>query len=392
MKILVISGTFHPEVGGPPVYLYGLLESLVERGHQVAVITYGDAALPHAYPYPVTRISRRQAIPLRLLRFAWEILREGRGYDLLFVSDYGFPAALANLILRKPMVMKIVGDFAWEFSIRHRLIDSRTDIDMFQHKAHPWRASLLKRIQASYTQRADRIIVPSRYLKDLVRGWGVPESRIEVIYNAPDSSQYKSLPSKEEARRRLGLNGKVLLTVGRLTPWKGIDQLIEAVARLRAVHPEISLVVVGDGPASPDLQRLAHDRSLDGVVSFRGQVPHEQVAIYLRAADAFVLYSGYEGLPHVALEAMLAEVPVILSALGGNVEVVENGVDGLLVPVDGDQALDGAITRVLGDQALAEQLARRARDKVERVFNWGRMVERTLMAFERVVAEKHPGI
>ena len=96
MHILVVTGTFHPEAGGPPTYLYHLLPELVARGHMLSVVTFGDSDSPHSYPYPVTRISRQQSIPRRLLTMTREVLRQGRAADLLFVSDYGLPGALAN--------------------------------------------------------------------------------------------------------------------------------------------------------------------------------------------------------------------------------------------------------------------------------------------------------
>jgi len=123
LKICVVTGTFHPEPGGPSTYLYNLLDDLVRRGHEVAVITYGDLKEDHSYPYPVIRISRRQSVPLRLIKFVYYILSIGRQYDLLFVNNYGLPAVVANAFLRKPMAMKLVGDFAWEYSIRHGLIN-----------------------------------------------------------------------------------------------------------------------------------------------------------------------------------------------------------------------------------------------------------------------------
>jgi len=119
LKICVVTGTFHPEPGGPSTYLYNLLGDLVQRGHEVAVITYGDLEEEYDYTYPVMRISRRQPIPVRLIEFVYHILSIGRRYDLLFVNNYGLPAVVANAFLRKPMAIKLAGDFAWEYSIRH---------------------------------------------------------------------------------------------------------------------------------------------------------------------------------------------------------------------------------------------------------------------------------
>ena len=112
LRICIATGTFHPDSGGPPTYLLALGRELVARGHRVRVVTYGDDPARRCYPYPVTRVPRRLPLASRLALFAREVYRVGRDADLLFVSDYGLPATVANLALGKPVVMKIVGDFA----------------------------------------------------------------------------------------------------------------------------------------------------------------------------------------------------------------------------------------------------------------------------------------
>ena len=386
MKICVVTGTFHPEPGGPSTYLYNLLGDLVQRGHKVAVITYGDLEEKYDYPYPVMRISRRQPIPVRLIKFVYHILSIGRRYDLLFVNNYGLPVVVANAFLRKPMAIKLVGDFAWEYSIRHGLIDRNENIDDFQQKSHSLKVELLKRLQLFYTSKADAIIAPSQYFKGIISGWGILQDKIEVIYNAIDVSKYDlDCPKKEEAQRRLGLNGKILLTVARLTPWKGVDRMIEILPEIRRQIKEARLVVVGDGPELGNLQGLARELGLQAYVNFVGRVPHEEVPYYLRAADVFVLYSGYEGLPHIVLEAMAAGVPVILSNKGGNPEVIEDGVNGLLVPIGNQEKLKEAILRVLQDEALARRFVEESRERVKQDFRWDVLVNRTLKVFQTVI-------
>jgi len=387
MKICVVTGTFHPEPGGPSTYLYNLLGDLVQRGHEVAVITYGDLEEEYDYPYLVMRISRRQPIPVRLIKFVYHILSIGRRYDLLFVNNYGLPAVVANAFLRKPMAIKLVGDFAWEYSIRHGLIDKNEGIDDFQRKRYSFEVELLKRVQLFYVSKAGAVIAPSRYFKGIISGWGIPQDKIGVIYNAIEVSEYDPACSKEEARKRLGLNGKIILTVARLTPWKGVDRIIEVLPEIRRQMNEANLVVVGDGPELGNLQRLAGELGVKGYVSFVGRVPHEEVPYYLRAANVFVLYSGYEGLPHIVLEAMATGIPVILSNKGGNREVVEEGVNGLLVPMGNQEKLREAILRVLRDGELAGEFVERSREKVARSFAWDVMVERTLDVFQAVVAK-----
>jgi glycosyltransferase involved in cell wall biosynthesis len=385
MRICVVTGTFHPEIGGPATYLYNLLPALVVRGHRVMVVTYGDVEKECEYPYPVIHISRRQPIPLRLVKFTWEVWRQGRQCNFLFVNDYGLPAALANLVLRRPVVMKVVGDFAWEYAIRHQLIPPDENIDDFQRIRHGFTVGLLRWLQRWYVSRAWTVIVPSHYFRGIVVGWGVPAERLVVIYNAVDLAPYADLPSRVEAQARLGLSGRVVLTAARLTPWKGVDRLIAALPVWRDTVPGTNLVVIGDGPERTNLERLVDEAGVAEAVNFVGQVPHERMPLYLRAADVFVLYSGYEGLPHIVLEAMAAGVPVVASRKGGIPEVVTDGETGLLVEWGDEPALADAVQRVLSDATLARQLGEGGRARVEREFKWESVVERTMGLFALAV-------
>jgi glycosyltransferase involved in cell wall biosynthesis len=301
------------------------------------------------------------------------------------VNDYGLPAMLANLGLRKPLVMKIVGDFAWEYAVRHRLVPADESLERFQAGRHGPAVEAVRLLQAAYARRADLILAPSKYVKRYVVGWGVRAERVRVVPNAVADPTAELDLDRAEARARLGISteAELVLTVARLTPWKGIDTLIAAVTALRACRPSACLVVVGDGPDRERLESLA-SRAPSGTVRFAGEVPHERVALYLRAADALALCSGYEGLSHVLLEAMAADVPVVASRVGGNLELVRGGENGLLVPY-GDVAATGqALRTMLEDRDLARRLAARARaEAAERTV--GRMVDRTLAVFREAI-------
>lgn len=380
MHICVVAGTFHPETGGPPTYLYYLLPELIRRGHTLEVITYTDS--PHSssedktYPYPVYRVSRQKPILLRLLTLTLRILRAGRRADVIFVSDYGLPAAIAGKTLHKPIVFKNVGDFAWEFSCRHGWLQSNISIDRFQTGKHALRVRLLQGLRSWYSQAATAVIVPSRYVERLVLKWGVDSNKTRLIYNALDLSEFGSLPDRATARTHLGLSPNVplLLTVARLTPWKGIAGIIRALSQVRRIIPETQLLIVGDGQERPELEDIASDHR--GAVHFLGMQPLEQVRKYIRAADAFVLFSTYEGLPHTLLEAMASETPVIASKVGGNVEVIEHECTGLLVPPEDIDALSSAICQLLSNQSIRQKFASAALDSLGR-FSWEKLVDDT---------------
>jgi len=200
-----------------------------------------------------------------------------------------------------------------------------------------------------------------------------------VIYNAIAPNHRAADLSPEAARAQLGLDpGPLLLYVGRLTAWKGVDALLHA---LQAV-PDVRLLVAGDGPEEARLRALAGSQEVSARVTFLGRVDRARLALYFRAADYTALYSGYEGLSHVLLESLLAGTPVIASDKGGNPEVVRHDVNGLLVPYADPDALAGAIrTAFAGD--MRARLAAGTGQGMER-FVWGRLVEQTTALLEAV--------
>lgn len=376
MRLFVASGIFHPEPGGPATYLFRLLPELQARGHEVRLLTFGDAPV-EGYPYPVRRIPRR-FLPLRFADYARAARPLAQWSDLIFANSLGLP--LVGLPPR-PRVLKVVGDLAWERAVNRGWIPPTEDIDAFQTRRYAWQVMLLKRQRSREVRRADALIVPSEYLRWMVIGWGAPPERVTVIFNALAPDAAASTRSPDDARSELGLPpGPLLLTVARLTAWKGVDSLLRALARV----PDVRLLIAGDGPEEARLRALAGSLRLGERAQFLGRVDRARLATYFRAADYTTLYSGYEGLPHVLLESLLSGTPVIASDKGGNPEVVRHGENGLLVPYPDEDALVAALeTAFSGDTRV--RLAAGTGAGLER-FRWPALVEQTAALLERIAA------
>lgn len=376
MRIFVASGIFHPESGGPATYLYCLLPELLARGHYVRVLTFGDAPTD-GYPYPLTRVPRR-ALPVRWLNYAQAAWSEVRQADLIFINSLGLPLIGAG---RKPRVLKVVGDLAWERAVNKGWISPTEDIDLFQRRRYDPRVRLIQVQRAREVQRMDRIIVPSRYLREMVIGWGAAPERVQVIYNAlpPDAQAITISPAEARAQLRLAA-GPLLLAVARLVPWKGIDHVIQALKAL----PEVRLLIAGEGPDEARLRALCETARVTDRVAFLGRVPREKMSLYFRAADYTVLYSGYEGLSHTLLESLLAGTPVIASDKGGNPEVVRHNENGLLVTYVNQEALIETICAAFSGETRA-RLAAHTSTGLER-FAWQTLVNTTIQLLESLCA------
>jgi glycosyltransferase involved in cell wall biosynthesis len=247
-------------------------------------------------------------------------------------------------------------------------------------------------VERVFVQRADRFVALSRahaeYSRDVE---GIDERRIAVIENGIDAARYASASETglAEIRRELGLTAEndIVLMVAVLRPEKAHEALLKAAKRLIASHPSLKFLIAGDGPRRAELERMTRDLQLEKNVVFLGL--RRDVAELLHLADVLVLPSHpvVETLPLAVLEAMAAGTPVVASAVGSLPEVIEDGVNGRLIPPADDAALASALGELLTDRALARRLAGNARRLVEERFSVDKMVKKYITMFEELAFE-----
>lgn len=378
LRILIITGIFPPDIGGPATYVPRIAHFLAARTHIVTIVTLSDVvqhADDHSYPFRLVRLTRQLPKPLRWLGTIAQIIALGRNADLLFVNGLQLESTLANVLLGKPLVQKVVGDLAWE---RARSRGWLTDtFEAFQQRRYGWQVELLRRLRAWWTCQADQVIVPSSYLAQQVQNWGVANQQTSVIYNGV------TLPS-DSAPINLPISTPItVISVARLVPWKHLDSVIRAVAQLERV----GLVLVGDGPERNRLEALAATLGITDRVYLAGACSGAHTFALMRASDLFVLNSSYEGLPHVVIEAMHAGLAIVATAVGGTPEVIQDGQTGRLIPPLNDAALFQAIADLAYAPAARQWLAANALQSVER-FSYQQMLEATAVLLEQTVQEK----
>ena len=227
---------------------------------------------------------------------------------------------------------------------------------------YPWSLRFL--LNAS-----DRIVTPSESLRrDVAAVLPALAPRTLAIHNSVDISEFDwNLRAGDPGGRR------TILCIAAHNEKKALDVLLKAFAELRRSEQGLRLQLVGDGPLRPDLEALAAQLELGDDVQFLGRQDREQIAKLLGACSAFVVPSRAEPFGIVVLEGMMAEKPVVASAVGGIVEIVEDGRNGLLVPPDDPAALAAGLRRVLTDPALAATLGKAGRETVLRRFSRDRM-------------------
>jgi glycosyltransferase involved in cell wall biosynthesis len=364
MKILITTGLFPPDIGGPATYVPRVAEALADRGHDVTVVAPQDRGVtgPIIASYSLVRFYRADF--LRYINFFVElwrafvtVLREARACDVMFVNGLDLPSTLVARLTGKPMVVKVVGDGAWE--IAHNRGWTTLNVDEFQ-KVRGLRIGFFRLMLHTAAKRARAVIAPSRYLARIVEGWGVPGERICVVYNAlsEPAASNNELPLPE------GFDtGFRLLMIGRMIPLKRMEQVISILTYLDGAK----LVIVGDGPSRGNLLTQATCLGLGERVFFTGRISQSDVWALLRDyADVFVLNSVHETFPHVLIEAAQCGVPVVATAVGGVPEIVQDGETGLLISPDSPSELLAALERLRADSILRQRLASNSRQVTAR--------------------------
>jgi glycosyltransferase involved in cell wall biosynthesis len=344
MRVLVVTGIWPPDVGGPASHAPEVASFLVGRGHQVEVVTTAAAA-PAPVPYPLRFVSRRLPPGIRHAAVVGLVALRARRADVVYATSMVGRTAVATFLARRPLVVKFASDPAFERAVRRGLYHG--PLDSFQHASLPPGGRLLRRVRTLTAGRAAHMVCPSEYLRQIVLTWGIAPDRVSVLPNTLPC--YDDLPPRETLRAGLGLDGKTLAFAGRLTRQKALDDTLAAVAELDGVR----LLVAGTGEERARLETRAGPQ-----VQFLGPLGRRQVTELFAAADAAVLSSSWEtGRPFSVVEALAVGTPVIATAVGGVPEVVTDGVNGLLVEPGDPAALADALRRFFADDDLRRRLA-----------------------------------
>jgi len=365
--ILIAGEIFPPTIGGPATYTHRLAHYFLSHQIDFSLVYYAHSPLlaaDHALAPFAIAVNAKRPLPWRYLVYFFRLFFRSIHAKVIYAQGpvaSGWPALLVSRLLRKKLVVKIVGDYAWEQAqLNHATL---LGIDDWQKNPEPEsknyffnkKISLLNKLERRVVRRADCVVVPSHYLKKIVLGWGADQSKVKVIYNSVSLKNNPGL-SSSVAQDKINIHGDLLLTVARLLPWKGVAMLIEIMPELLKFNPSFKLVVVGNGPNEDHLHHLAAEKKLTDAVIFPGRVSQDDLPDYYQAASIFILNSGYEGLSHSIIDAMNYNLPVVASAIGGNPELIDDDYNGLLAEYNNHSAWVAAVKRLWQSEKLRTRL------------------------------------
>ena len=315
-SVVIISGIFPPDPGGPAKFAREFATWSSRHGVRTNVIAYGTenrSTLLNA-DGELHTISRKDHVFFRYIRMIRAICESEQKVNQIFAVGAFLETYLASILKNFRYVAKVPGDIVWERARNNK--DTSLEIDAFQDSDLPIKYRLFRFMFTRSLKRATLVIVPSDGLFRLCIRWGIPSHRLRLIRNSIDLPKFSGV-------KRASFRFDVL-TVCRLAPWKGVQELIEVCSKLN-----LNLAIAGDGPERTNLEQLSI--KLDLNAKFFGDISELEILELLSISKIFVLNSYYEGLPHALVEARAAGLICVARDGTGSAEVIHDGEDGYLV-------------------------------------------------------------
>ena len=390
MKILMLTWEYPPRiVGGIARVVHDLSKRLIKDGHEVTVVTYRDNADVPEYEndkgvnvyrvdnymiHPNNFIDGIMQLNFNMLSKATEIINKEGGFDVIHAHDWLVTYAAKSL--KNAYDIPIVATIHATEAGRNSGIHDETQ-------------RYINDTEWLLTYEATEVIVNSNYMKnEIQRLFGLPFDKINVIPNGINLSNFTGIERDYDFRRQYAMdNEKIILYVGRLVYEKGVQHLIAAMPKILSNYHDAKLIIAGRGGMMDELRAEASNLGLNDKIYFTGYLNSKQVQKMYKCADVAVFPSTYEPFGIVALEAMLAGVPTVVSDVGGLDEIVTHGVDGMKSYAGNANSIADSVTALLYDHQLATNVSKKAKQKVKDQFNWEKIAQDTHFTYEKAICQ-----
>ena len=372
MNILITVGIFPPDIGGPASFVPKISDFLIENGHNVKIICLSEVGNINTEDnFDVIRIKRSNNLPIRWIKTIYQIVKNGRRSDLIFVNGLGVESAIANLILQKQLIRKIVGDPVWERAYNKKRITE--SFDDFQNNKHSFLIEVQKLLRNWSINSAEIVITPSDHLKSFVSGIGYSKKILKINNGVNITDINRANESKADIN---------LIIISRLVVQKNINIVIEAMKLLD--NKNLKLSIIGEGGEFSKIESAIHDLNLENQVQLLGKIDNNKISQFLLTADIFIQASDYEGLPHSVLEAINYEVPILSTETGGCKDLLNDGERGFIIPMPPDKKVIAEnISFIIENKAEATKRANEAKLFIDKKHNFLEQANQYMKIFEQ---------
>ena len=389
MKILMLTWEYPPRiVGGISRVVHDLSHRLIMDGHEVTVITYRDGNTPYYEDDKGVNVYRVDNYMIRPNNFiewimqlnfnmiskATELITKEGKFDVIHAHDW--LVANAAKSLKHSYEIPVVATIHATEAGRNSGIHDETQ-------------RYINDTEWLLTYESSEVIVNSNFMKRHIQGiFGLPFDKINVIPNGINLNNFSGIERDYDFRRQYARDEeKIILYMGRLVYEKGIQHLISAMPKILNAYNDAKLIIAGKGGMIDELKAQAESMGLANKVYFTGYLNSKQVQKMYKCADIAVFPSTYEPFGIVALEAMLAGVPTVVSDVGGLNEIIEHGIDGMKSYAGNPNSIADSILALLFDHQLANNVVKNAKKKVKEEYSWNKIAQETYFTYQKAICE-----
>ena len=384
LRVAFFTNYYHPVVNGVVRSVASFRDILTKQGHIIFIFAQSANEYKDDEPFIFRYPSLSLPLPVDIAAvipvspFVDQLLPALK-LDVIHTHHpvlLGQTAASKSADLNVPLVFTFHTQY-WEYT--HYVPFPQEAIQEFLKNAiHSW--------LRVFIQKCQHIVIPSESIKEiLIREYGL-EDRYTVIPTGTDLQPFLHADGKTLRQSKGWQDDKVLISIGRLAPEKNWETVLRAAAQVYTQHPAMRLVLIGDGPDKQTLELLAAELGIAERATFTGQVPFDEIPVYLKAADLFVFASVTETQGLVTIEAMAAGLPVVAVDGSGTHDIIDHGNEGFLVEND-PNALASAINDMLSNPQQMKQSSHKALKKAK-TFDANRLGRQMVKVYEQAIQDK----